>query len=208
MTFSPNNIYHIYNQGNNRQTIFFKRQDYLLFLNLYKKLIFPYTSTIAWSLMPNHFHFMIHTDERCVSKIKQGGIFIDPVTNGIRKLLSGYARIFNNQNQRSGSVFRQKTKAKCLSDIKILPESNDTVQDYFVNCFHYIHQNPLVAKLVNRLEDWEFSSFKDYAGLRNGALSKELASLYCCYHPESFVAKSYELVDEITQLLLKSSVMK
>jgi putative transposase len=124
MTFSANNIYHIYNQGNNRQTIFFKREDYLMFLNLNKKLIHPNVATIAWCLMPNHFHFMVHTDERCNTKIKQGGIFIYPITNGIRKLLSGYARIFNNQNQRSGSVFRQKTKSKCLSDIKITSDSS------------------------------------------------------------------------------------
>ena len=204
MDFSPNNIYHIYNQGNDRQTIFFNRNDYLTFLNLYKRLLFPNLSTIAWCLMPNHFHFMAYTDERCDIKIKQGGILIDPVTNGIRKLLSGYARIFNNRKQRSGSVFRQKTKSKCLSDIKIMPDSTHLLQDYFVNCFHYIHQNPLVAKLATRLEDWEFSSFKDYADLRNGTLcQKDLASLYCGYHPEYFIAKSYELVDKKIIEILK-----
>lgn len=197
MIFFPNNIYHVYNQGNDRQNIYFNRSDYLIFLNLYKKLIFPYADTIAWCLMPNHFHFMIYTDERCLTKLKQGGIFIDPVTNGIRKLLSGYARIFNNQNQRSGSVFRQKTKAKRLSDIKIMPGSSHTVQDYFINCFHYIHQNPFIAKLVTRLEDWEFSSFLDYAGLRDGKLcNKNLASLHCGYLTENFVSKSYELADK------------
>jgi putative transposase len=197
MTFSPNNIYHIYNQGNNRQTIFFKREDYLVFLNLYKKLITPSVSTIAWCLMPNHFHFMVYTDEKCNTKIKQGGIFIDPVTNGIRKLLSSYARIINNQNQRSGSLFRQKTKSKCISDIKAMPENSYTAKDYQVNCFHYIHQNPLVAKLVTRLEDWEYSSFKDYAGIRDGRLcQKDLATIYCGYEYDIFLAKSYELVDK------------
>lgn len=197
MHLSPNNIYHIYNQGNNRQTIFFRPQDYLLFLNLYKKLIHPTTDTIAWCLMPNHFHFMIYTDERCSTIIKQGGIFIDPVTNAFRKLLSSYARIFNNQNQRTGSMFRQKTKSKCLNDITIKSESMYRVQDYFINCFHYIHQNPFVAKLVSRMEDWEFSSFRDYAGLRNGNLCQTvLATLHCDYQPESFIARSYELVDK------------
>ena len=165
----------------------------------------PHIDTIAWCLMPNHFHFMIYTDERCNTKLKQGGIFIDPVTNGIRKLLSGYARIFNNQNQRSGSVFRQKTKSKCLSDIKIMAESVHTIQDYFINCFHYIHQNPFIAKLVSRMEEWEFSSFNDYAGLREGTLCKKnLASLYCDYNPECFVSKSYELTDKKIIDYLKS----
>ncbi len=197
MTISPNNIYHIYNQGNNRQTIFFRQEDYLVFLNLYKKLVFPNASTIAWCLMPNHFHFMIYTDNRCNIKIKQGGIFIDPVTNGFRKLLSGYCRIFNNINQRSGSLFRQKTKAKCLSDIKVLTQLNHSIQDYIINCFHYIHQNPFAAKLVDRLEDWEYSSFKDYAGLRDGKLcQKDLAAIHCDYRLEDFIAKSYEPADK------------
>ena len=112
-------------------------------------------------------------------------------------MLSGYARIFNTQNQRSGSVFRQKTKAKCLSDIKITPDSSYLQQDYFINCFHYIHQNPLIANLVSRLEDWEYSSFKDCAGLRDGKLCQnDLAALYCGYQPDNFISKSYELVNK------------
>src|SRR5688572_5359931 len=102
MKFIPNNIYHIYNQGNNRQRIFSNEKDYLVFLKLYRKLFYTFTDTIAWCLMPNHFHFMIYTDDRCLKKIKQGGIIIDPVTNCIRKLLSSYARIFNNDYNRSG----------------------------------------------------------------------------------------------------------
>lgn len=197
MNFSPNNIYHIYNQGNNRQTIFFQQQNYLLFLNLYKKLIHPTIDTIAWCLMPNHFHFMIYTDDRCCTIIKQGGLFIDPVTNGFRKLLSGYARIFNSQNQRTGSMFRQKTKSKCLNDIIVKPGSQYQAQDYFINCFHYIHQNPVAAKLTTKPEDWEFSSFRDYTGLRNGNLcKKELATSYCNYNIENFMEKSQALVDK------------
>ena len=197
MPFTPNNIYHIYNQGNNRQPIFLKPQDYLIFLNLYKRLFSDTCSTIAWCLMPNHFHFMIHTDERCDTKIKQGGIYLDPVTNSVRKLLSGYARIFNNQHQQTGSVFRQKTKSKCLSAIEIKSDSQYLVQDYYVNCFHYIHQNPLMAKLTDKLEDWEFSSFKDYANLRNGTLcQKELAISHCSYNAANFTEKSYELADK------------
>lgn len=205
MLFAPNNIYHVYNQGNNRQKIFNTRKDYLTFLTLYRRLFPNYCSTMAWSLMPNHFHFMIHTDERCGTLIKQGGIFIDPVTNSIRKLLSGYARIFNNQYQQTGSVFRQKTKSKCLSAIEIKPDSEYLIQDYYVNCFHYIHQNPMVAKLVNKMEDWEFSSFRDYAGLRDGTLClKELARIHCNYNPSNFIEKSNALVDKkiIPQLKL------
>lgn len=140
---------------------------------------------------------MIYTDERCSNKIKQGGIFLDPVTNSIRKLLSGYARIFNARYSQTGSVFRQKTKAKCLSEIKIKPNSSILIQDYYINCFHYIHQNPLRAKLTPNLEGWDFSSFTDHAGIRAGTLcEKELAITHCEYSPDSFLKDSYKLVEE------------
>ncbi|HEY6062560.1 MAG TPA: hypothetical protein VIV35_03065, partial [Chitinophagaceae bacterium] len=129
--------------------------------------------------------------------IKQGGIYLDPITNSTRKLLSGYARIFNNRYEKTGSVFRQKTKAKCLSAIEIKPDSSFLVQDYYVNCFHYIHQNPLVANLIERPEDWEFSSFRDYAGIRDDTLcQKGLAALHCGYNAESFIKKSSELINK------------
>ena len=34
----------------------------------------------------------------------------------------------------------------------------------------YVHQNPILAKLVSKIENWEFSSFPDYIGTRNGTL--------------------------------------
>jgi putative transposase len=195
MNFCPDNFYHVYNQGNNRQTIFYTEKDYFIFLKLYKRFLAPFTDTIAWCLMPNHFHFMIAADMRCSITLKQGGLLIDPITNGFRKLLSSYARIFNAQTQRTGSVFRQKTKAKCLSDIPV--SSKNQPRDYIVNCFHYIHQNPVVANLVTRLEDWKFSSFRDYAGLRNGTLcQKELAALFCGYDPTSFLQISNKMIDK------------
>ncbi len=154
MNFSPDNLYHIYNQGNNRQAIFSCDEEYEIFLNLIRENILAHSEIINWCLMPNHFHLMIYTDERVLNINKQGGLEIDVLTNGIRKLLSGYARIYNSRHQQSGSLFRQKTKSKCLSDYNLKYNSNQN--DYYFNCFHYIHQNPLVAGLVKRLEVFLF----------------------------------------------------
>src|SRR6266487_3417053 len=184
MQFQPNQVYHTYNQGNHKQIIFNNKNDYLTFLNLFRNVVKPYTSIIAYCLMPNHFHFILSTDERCNKKIQQGGLELDAITNGFRKLLSSYARIYNSRYNQSGSLFRQKTKNKSLSELQKLVSSTDH-RDYYFSCFHYIHQNPLKAGLVEKLEDWEFSSFKDYAGLRNGTLiDKFLATKYCGYIPD------------------------
>jgi putative transposase len=196
MQFIPDNLYHVFNQGNNKQNLFLERNDFITFLNLLRHNIIPYSDIIAYCLMPNHFHFMIATDERCNSKIKQGGLIIDPITNGIRKLLSSYSRIYNSKNEKSGSMFRQKTKDKCLSGITETRNALDA-RDYYFSCFHYIHQNPLKAGLVKKLEEWEYSSYRDYAGLRNGTLiNKALAVKYCGYNRSTFIKESYELTDD------------
>ena len=59
MYFESGGIYHIYNQGNNRQQIFFERQNYLFFVRKIKDYVTPYGNILAWCLMPNHFHLML-----------------------------------------------------------------------------------------------------------------------------------------------------
>jgi REP element-mobilizing transposase RayT len=197
MNFVADNIYHIYNQGNNKQLIFSITEDYLIFLRLIRKLIYPHSQMIAYCLMPNHFHILLYADEKVNINLKQGGLLLDLLTNGFRKLLSGYTRIYNNRNGKLGSLFRQKTKYKCLSDIDISYRPTHQLQDYYFNCFQYIHQNPLRAGLVTRLEDWEFSSFRDYAGLRNGSLcNKDLAEKFCSYDAETFMNTAYSIITE------------
>ena len=52
-------------------------------------------------------------------------------------------------------------------------------KQYPTVCFNYIHQNPVNAKLVSQVTDWEFSSALDYTGLRKGKLvNKKRAEEY------------------------------
>jgi len=48
MQFEKGHLYHIYNQGNNRQKIFFNRENYLYFLRKVKIYITPYADILAW----------------------------------------------------------------------------------------------------------------------------------------------------------------
>ena len=51
----------------------------------------------------------------------------------------------SKQQNRKGVLFAHKTKAKMLNEAK---------NDYLLSCFMYIHQNPYLAKLVDKIEDW------------------------------------------------------
>ncbi len=82
----------------------------------------------------------------------------------------------------SGSLFRKQTKADCITNPQEVSPSYynlgfgtliyipDPDRDYPQICFNYIHQNPVKAGLVKNPEDWEYSSFRDLSGLRNGNL--------------------------------------
>lgn len=170
MDFKSNNIYHIYNRGNNRQNIFLTERNYIYFLGKVRKYISPTCNILAYVLMPNHFHFLIHADQRTEECITRASITKNVLSEGVRLLLSSYTKGINKQEDRTGNLIQQKTKSKCVYDVNI-----DDVQ-YAITCFHYIHQNPVRAGLVNKIEDWHFSSYRDFAGLRNGTLPNKSLS--------------------------------
>ena len=184
-------IYHIYNRGNNKQRIFFKDENYFYFLQKSHRYIKSCCEILAWSLMPNHFHFLINVTPASLAQVKSGGIIMPAITNGFRLLQSSYAKGINHQLNRSGNLFQQKTKAKFTS------ESNE----HSITAFHYIHRNPLSAGLVARPEEWNYSSFRDYIGLRSGTLcNKQKAFELLGLNGIDFHA---ETMKEITQEALK-----
>jgi len=152
----PENIYHIYNRGNNRQKIFFSKKNYLFFLRKMRVEIKPYVDIISYCLMPNHFHILIST----FNEFEQ-----EKFSNGFKTLLSSYTKAINIQEKRVGSLFQQNSKAKCLTALTNYKNNN-----YGLICFNYIHQNPVNASLVKKMEDWEYSSYCDYSGIRNGTM--------------------------------------
>jgi len=192
MKFISGNIYHVFNQGNNHQPIFLDDKDYKTFLNYSEKILLPHCTMLAYCLMPNHFHFLLHANETCDKIVQQGTLLLDPLTNGFRKLLSGYARTFNDQHEKSGSLFRQKTKAKCLDDAyHVISNSAISIYDYYLNCFQYIHYNPVQAGLVLFERDWRWSSYRFYAGLENLSIcNKEFTRSLAIYQENDFTMKS------------------
>lgn len=190
MNFEKDKIYHIYNRGNNKQKVFFSRENYLFFLRKIRDKLKPNCEILAYCLMPNHFHILIKTNENSVTKVLVGKDERNIISESIRQILSSYSHAINKQENRMGSLFTQNTNAKELAELSIDFATVST-------CFHYIHQNPYKALLVKKIEDWEFSSFKDYLGLRNGtlcnqALSKEILKL----NMATFYEDSYKILDE------------
>ena len=68
MNFAEGNIYHVYNRGNNSQTVFFDHENYMFFLEKIRTHILPHADILAWCLMPNHFHLMISVKQVEISE--------------------------------------------------------------------------------------------------------------------------------------------
>ncbi|MCK4662938.1 MAG: transposase [Bacteroidales bacterium] len=197
MNFEKDYIYHIYNQGNNRQKIFFERENYLFFLKKIKTYITPYSDILAWCLMPNHFHLMVLVNEVELDVNSEGFAQSETLAqkrtfnNSIGIMLRSYTNAINKKQKRSGALFRKKTKSECINcpngitpsffSINGITKINiqNPEEQYPQVCFNYIHQNPVKANLVNNSVDWEFSSALDYANLRDGKLvNKNVAAKY------------------------------
>ena len=165
MNFISGHIYHVYNQGNNKEPIFLDEENYLFFLKKIKKEITPHAHVLAWCLMPNHYHLLIRVKDNYMieenSGLNNSNKVVNPLNRAIGTMQSSYTQAINKKFNRSGSIFRSRAKSKSFEVGS---------RDYDINCFHYIHQNPVRAGIVRSVEDWEYSSFKDYSGLRNGKL--------------------------------------
>lgn len=189
MLLQEGNIYHIYNRGNNKEKIFFKPDNYHYFLHKLHHHLLPHCDILAYVLMPNHFHFLVFANSNTVKSSGNHPISRNVFSEGLRNFLSSYTQAINKQENRTGSLFTQNTRFKSLSD--------STDRDlYSLTCFHYIHQNPLKAQLVTKIEDWQYSSFRDYAGLRKGTLcNQELSKKILTVNFDDIYRESYQVTD-------------
>ncbi|MFT6321321.1 MAG: putative transposase [Granulosicoccus sp.] len=210
MEFHENRLFHIYNQGNNKQQVFFSDENYLFFLWKMRSYLHPFGDLVSYCLLPNHFHWLFFIKKISVSKtdwriwtneieyqrrIKKYGkkatrtnlppsCEIDTtehitLNESIGILLRTYTQSVNKERETTGSIFRQHCKARdgWINEFVTATKRNGKIDtrfspgtDYAYQCFNYIHTNPKKARLVTNDLDWNFSSAKDYAGLRNGTL--------------------------------------
>ena len=146
MNFAGDQIYHIYNRGNDSQKIFPLKKNYEYFLGKINSEIKPVCHILAYCLMPNHYHLLVYVSENCDAlKMIQNQPML---ARKIGTMQSSYTQGINKQEKRTGSLFQQKSKAKYV-------DSNE----YAANCLHYIHQNPWRAKLVSKWRNGNIHPF-------------------------------------------------
>ena len=150
MKITSDTYYHLYNRGNNKDIIFFEDDNYIFFLNQFKKHVAPFCDVYAYCLMPNHFHFFVRINDETLFE------------KGIKNFFISYSKAINKRYNRVGSLFQGRYKA---SEIKS--------DSYYTTIVSYIHQNPLRAGLVENMSDYKYSSYNAYLSTKDTILNKQ-----------------------------------
>lgn len=158
--------YHIYSRGVDHRKIFIDDHDCDTFLKIFNNISKRKSSLVyAFCLMTNHFHLYLATPEANIDEL-------------MRDSLSKYVKYFNQKYERTGHLFESRYQDKIVFD-----------PIYSLLLLKYIHMNPVAAQMVEKPEDWEWSSYKLYLNnetryglLNNNKIMSNFTSM------ESFVA--------------------
>jgi REP element-mobilizing transposase RayT len=125
----PGLLQHVIVRGIERRPIFFDDQDREAFLSRLRILLLETeTDCYAWALLDNHLHLLLRPRQRTLAEI-------------MRRLLTGYAVVFNLRHNRAGHLFQNRYKSiVCDND------------PYLLELVRYIHLNPVRAGMVGDLE--------------------------------------------------------
>jgi putative transposase len=135
----PDAWYHVMNCGRHGEAIYRDVQDYSAFIDLLQEAGAMWKIRVAaYSLMTNHYHILIQTPkanlDRCMRHI-----------NGI------YTQRFNRKHHVDGQLFRGRYKALLVD-----------VDNYLLEVVRYIHRNPVRARIVKHLREYQWSSHQGY----------------------------------------------
>lgn len=196
-------VYHVFNRGINKQTIYLEESDKRRFLDLlqyyqpskvglcfsdFKKASEEkreisinkqnnsksLVDILSYCLMPNHFHLVL----------KQ------TVDNGIsefmRKIQIGYTKYFNKKYEKDGPILRGQFKSVNI-------ENEDLLQ----HIVRYIHLNPYSSNIVDSKSDlfiYPWSSLSEYIDSSSKPISKP-----------QLILKSFKSVDSYRKFILNQA---
>ncbi|MCF8247589.1 MAG: transposase [Saprospiraceae bacterium] len=177
--YQPGGIYHIFNHANGRENVFEEPENYIYFMAKYAEKVEPVVQTLAYCLMPNHFHFLVKVKEEQVlsgfleKKVTTAGNMVPEGLSGqdfwhyvvhrqFHNFLGGYSKAFNKYHQRSGSLLRQNTRRKIVAS-----------KSYVMNALRYVHLNPVFHGFTSLPDEWPYSSYLSYLSDEDSTLPRQ-----------------------------------
>lgn len=133
---------------------------------------------IAYCLMPTHFHLIL-------KQLKPDGIskFMSLVENS-------YTRYFNLRHKRKGPLWESRFK-------NILIDSDRQL----MHLTRYVHLNPVSARIIDKPEDWQFSSYMEYiCPIKNASADIAKFRVEFEVYPTKYKKFTMERIDEQREL--------
>jgi putative transposase len=141
----PGALYHVTSRGDRREPIFVDNFDRNALLDvLADGLARMDALVLAYCLMGNHYHLVVHTRQANLSRLMRH-------VNGV------YTQRFNRRHGLVGHLFQGRFKA-------ILVDRHS----YLLEVCRYVDLNPVRAGLVAQPADWPWSSYAAHTGRHLG----------------------------------------
>lgn len=137
----PGAFYHVFSRGNQKQAIFLTDEDRHFFLKCLRKAHEKFGVIVhVYCLMPNHFHLILETPLGNLSRM-------------MHFLITSYTIYFNKKHKRHGHLFQGRFKSVLIEAVTYAQELS-----------RYIHLNPIRAEIVERPDEFRWSSYVCYRG--------------------------------------------
>ena len=137
----PGAVYHVTSRGDRREPIFEDDEDRDAFLAVVAQAFARFDAVaLAYCLMDNHYHLVIHTRRGNLSRLMQQ-------LNGV------YTQAYNRRHNKVGHLFQGRFKG-------ILVDENA----YLLEVCRYVDLNPVRARLVRDPGNWRWSSYRAHTG--------------------------------------------
>jgi REP element-mobilizing transposase RayT len=138
-------VHHVYARGIEKRPIYLDDADRKSFLDRIGKNLPKWgMRCLAWSLMPNHFHLLLQSDNGYLPSFMQC-------------LLTGYSMRFNGRHQRVGHLFQNRYKSPVVCK-----------DGYFRDVVRYIHLNPVRSEIVRSIPELEEYPWTGHRHIING----------------------------------------
>ncbi len=138
-------VYHVTSRGDRREDIYVDDDDRVAWLEVLENVCERFNWVVhAYCQMTNHYHLLVETVDGNLSR-------------GMRQVNGRYTQRFNRRHMMAGHLFQGRYKA-----ILVQKES------YLLALSRYVVLNPIRAGMVERLEDWPWSSYPAVVGLEEG----------------------------------------
>lgn len=147
---SVSGFYHVMVRGINKEKIFQTSPNKIKALRIIgEKQAENPCHIYAYCIMDNHIHLLIKSQ-------------LDDLSLFMKRINGSYAMYYNSLKERIGPVFQGRFKSENVED-----------ERYLYGVIRYIHNNPVVAKIVGRPENYRWSSMQEYLTGGEGLISQE-----------------------------------